>query len=445
MVAASLGFGAVQLDVFVVNVGVKQIGGALGAGTTGLQWVVGAYTLLFAALILTAGAVGDRFGARRTYVVGLALFGAASVGCGLAPDGGLLVLGRALQGVAAAVIGACSLALLNHSFTEPGRRARAIGLWAAGASAALSAGPIVGGLLIASIGWRSIFFLNIPLVAVALFLTLRHTEDTPRSAHPIDITGQVLAAAGLAALAGGLIEGGALGFTDPLVAALLAGGLVSLAVFVRWEARVRHPMLPLSYFGRPDFASPALLGFVVNIAFYGLIFVLSLYFQRVQGASALAAGLFFLPMTAIVLVANLAAGRLQAVVGSRRVIFCGLAAMACGCAGLLLASRTTPFPDLVVQLVLLGGGLGLLVPPMIGTLMGAVDRARSGVASGTLNSSRQSGSVLGVAVFGSLVARRGHFVTGFHTTLVISLVLVVIAAGLASRISTQSGRVGGKP
>jgi MFS transporter, DHA2 family, methylenomycin A resistance protein len=435
LAAASLGFAVVQLDVFVVNVGVKQIGDSLGAGTTGLQWVVGAYTLLFAACILTAGAFGDRFGARRTYMIGFGLFAAASVGCALAPDVGVLVAGRALQGVGAAIIGACSLALLNHAFTERTARVRAIGLWAAGASVALSAGPIVGGLLIASAGWRSIFFINLPLVALGIFLTWRTAEETPRNSHPVDVTGQVAAVVGLAALAGGLIEGGALGFADPVVALLVAGGLAALALFVCWEAHTGHPMLPLSLFGQADFAAPALLGLLVNVAFYGLIFVLSLYFQRVQGASALRAGLLFVPMTAVVLVTNLLSGRLEAVIGTRRVIWCGLAGMAAGCAGLLVVAPTTPFSHLVVQLVLLGGGLGLLVPPMTGALMGSVDRARSGVASGTLNTSRQSGSVLGVAVFGSLVAGQDRFVAGFHTSLVISLGLVAVAAGVTSRIS----------
>lgn len=439
LIAASLGFGVVQLDVFVVNVGVKQIGGALGAGTTGLQWVVGAYTLLFAALILTGGAFGDRFGAKRVFAIGLGLFAIASVWCGLAPDVVVVVAGRAMQGAAAALIGACSLALLNHSYTEPAARVRAIGLWAAGASAALSAGPIVGGLLIASVGWRGIFFINLPLVAAALFLTLRDAEETSRNAHPIDGVGQIAAVVGLAALAGGLIEGGALGFADPLVLGLLAVGVVALVVFVCWEGRAPHPMLPLPLFRRPNFAAPAALGFVVNITFYGLIFVLSLYFQRIQGGSALRAGLSFLPMTAVVLVTNLSAGRLQPIIGPRRVILIGLVAMACGCAGLLLTARATPFPGLVAQLVLLGGGLGLLVPPMTSTLLGSVDRARSGVAAGTLNSSRQAGSVLGVAVFGSLVAQDAHFMSGFHIALVISLGVVVIAAGLAWRITDRLG------
>lgn len=438
LIAASLGFGVVQLDVFVVNVGVKQIGGSLGATTSVLQWIVGAYTLFFAALILTAGAFGDRFGARRTFVVGLVLFAAASVGCGVAPDVGVLVAGRSLQGAAAALIGACSLALLNHSYTEPGPRTRAIGLWAAGASAALSAGPIVGGLLIASFGWRSIFFVNLPLVAAALYLMVRHVQETPRNDHPIDFIGQATAVFGLAALAGGLIEGGSLGFADPLVLGLLGAGAVTLASFVCWERRAPQPMLPLNLFRRPDFASPALLGFVVNIAFYGLIFVLSLYFQRVQGASALGAGLSFLPMTAVVLVTNVSAGRLQPLIGARRLILIGLAGMACGCAGLLVTTRTTPLSNLVAPLVLLGGGLGLLVPPMTGTLMGSVDRSRSGVAAGTLNSSRQAGSVLGVAVFGSLVAERSRFLTGFHTALVISLGLVAIAACLAWTLSDDA-------
>jgi DHA2 family methylenomycin A resistance protein-like MFS transporter len=415
-------------------VAVRQIGDSLGGGTAGLQWVVGAYTLTFAATILTAGAFGDRFGARRMYCLGFGVFLVASVACGAAPGLAVLVGARAVQGVGAALLGACSLALLNHAFHEPHRRAHAVALWAAGASAALSAGPVVGGLLIAAGGWRTIFFINVPIGLVALALTRRYATETPYGDHRIDVAGQVAAIVGMTALAGALIEGGPLGFGDPWIVAAFLGAAVALAGFVAIEARVRQPMLPLALFRHRPFAAPALLGFVINIAFYGLIFVLSLYFQRVQGASALRTGLLFVPMTAAVLVTNVISGRVAAAVGARLAILAGLAAAAAGCAGLLVVGPSTPFGELVGQLILLGGGLGLVVPPMTSALMGAVDRSRSGVASGTLSTTRQSGSVLGVAIFGSLIATRARFVSGFHTALVISLALVGVAMLLARAV-----------
>jgi MFS transporter, DHA2 family, methylenomycin A resistance protein len=431
LLAASLGFAVVQLDVFVVNVGVRQIGAALGGGTSGLQWVVSVYTLMFAALILTSGALGDRFGARRVYCAGFVTFSMASLACGLAPGIAMLIGARAVQGVGAALLAACSLALINHTFHEPAERARAVALWAAGASVALSAGPVIGGALIAGLGWRSIFFINLPISAVGVILALRYAPPEPPAAHPIDMGGQVTAIVALGALAWALIEGGASGFTSVPVVAALVVAAGSAACFLRLEAASDHPMLPLRLFRRPAFAGPAFLGLLVNIAFYGLIFVFSLLFQQQEGYSALKAGLAFLPMTAVILAANLASRWAAARWGVRLVILVGLAAMAAGCAALLGTGAHTPYSLLVGQQVVLGGGIGLLVPPMTTTLMGSVDRSRSGVASGTLNMMRQTGSVLGVAVFGSLIAAKGRFTAGLHTSLLISIAAVVLAALVA--------------
>jgi DHA2 family methylenomycin A resistance protein-like MFS transporter len=453
LIAASLGFSVVQLDVFVVNVGVRQIGAALGGGTSALQWVVSAYTLMFAALILTSGALGDRFGARRMYSAGFVLFVAASLACGLAPGIGTLIAARAVQGAGAALLGACSLALLNHTFHGEQERARAVALWAAGASVALSAGPIGGGLLITWLGWRSIFFINVPIGAAGLLLTRRYAAETPRAGHRIDLPGQFAAISAMGALAWGLIEGGALGYSSLPVLTALALAAAAAAAFFSIEARSREPMLPLSLYRRRAFTGPAFLGLVINVAFYGLIFVFSLLFQREDGYSALRAGLAFLPMSSAVLAGNLVTGRLGAAAGVRRAILTGLAGMAAGCAGLLWAGPGTSFGAIVGQQVLLGGGIGLLVPPMTSALMGSVDRSRSGVASGTLNTMRQSGSVLGVAVFGSLIAARDGFAAGLHTALLISIALVAVGAalsllvapprtGAAARVRRRSGDSG---
>jgi DHA2 family methylenomycin A resistance protein-like MFS transporter len=445
LAAASLGFSVVQLDVFVVNVAVRQIGSALGGGTSGLQWVVGIYTLMFAALILTAGALGDRFGARRMFAAGFAVFMAASLACALAPGIGVLIGARAVQGAGAALLGACSLALINHAFTDDAGRGRAVAWWAAGASAALSAGPIIGGLLIAALDWRAVFLINLPIGAAGLWLTWRHVPETPTARHSFDLGGQATAIIALGALAWALIEGGAAGFASPAVLAAFTLAAASLAAFLVIEARRRDSMLPLGLFRRPAFAAPAFLGLLVNIAFYGLIFVFSLLWQEQDGYSALRAGLAFVPMTASVLVANLVTRRLAALIGTRPVILAGLAGMAAGCAGLLLTGPGTPFAAIAGQQVLLGGGIGLLVPPMTSTIMGSVERSRSGVASGTLSAMRQAGSVLGVAVFGSLIAAGRHFSTGFHIALVIALVVIASGAALAPALSAGTARPGPTP
>ena len=437
LAAASLGMGVVQLDVFVVNVGVRQIGAALGGGTSGLQWVVSAYTLMFAALILTGGALGDRFGARRMFTAGFVVFVAASLGCGLASGLAALIAARAVQGAGAALLAGCSLALISHVFTDAAGRARAVAVWAAGAAAALSAGPVIGGALIAALGWRSIFFINLPVGAAGVLLTRGYAPETHPSGRRIDLPGQVSAIVALGALTWALIQGGTAGFASPAILAGFAAAVVAGAVFCVAETYSAAPMLPLSLFRRPAFAAPAFLGLLVNVAFYGLIFCLSLLFQQQDGYSALRAGLAFLPMSAAVLAANLTAGRLGPLIGTRRVIWAGLAGMAAGCAGLLVTGPGTPFIEIAGQLVVLGGGIGLLVPPMTSELMGSVDRSRSGMASGTLNTMRQAGSVLGVAVFGSLVAARGRFAPGMHIALVTSLVLIAAAAALTALIGRK--------
>jgi MFS transporter, DHA2 family, methylenomycin A resistance protein len=427
LIGTSLGFGVIQLDVTVVNVAVKQIGAAFGGGISELQWVVSSYTLMFAALILAAGALGDRFGAKRVLCAGFVVFVAASVACGLAPGIVMLIAARAVQGVGAALLGSCSLALLTHTFTEPRRRARAIGQWAAGASAALSGGPVAGGLLIAAFGWRSIFFINVPIGLAGLWLVWRHAPGpVPAPGHRADLTGAIMAVIALAAFAAAVIEAGPRGFTSPWVLAGLALAALAAAAFIRIQARAAHPTLPLTLFRERGFAAPVVTGFLVNVCFYGLIFLFSLLFQDQQGMSALQAGLAFLPMTAAILAANLLSGRVVAAAGPLRTILVGLAALAAGCAGLLWIGPATGYPAMLAQQLLLGAGLGLLVPPMTGLVLSTAGRSRSGVASGALTAFRQAGSLLGVALFGSLAATR--FYPGLHTALWISIAVLALSA-----------------
>src|SRR5450755_1844691 len=258
LVAMSLGFAVVQLDISVVNVAIKSIGSALGGGVSALQWVVNAYTIGFAAFILTAGALGDRIGARRVFVAGFVLFMVASVVCGLAPDLGVLIGARAVQGVGAAVLVPSSLTLLNHAYTEPGARAHAVGLWLAGASLALSGGPLIGGVLIAVLDWRAIFFINVPVALVGIYLTLRYASETSQSRdRGVDVGGQVLAVLTLTVLVAATIEGGSRGFGSPLVLAGFALAALAGGAFVAVEARSARPMLPLRLFENRTFSVTA--------------------------------------------------------------------------------------------------------------------------------------------------------------------------------------------
>jgi len=438
LAAMSLGFAVVQLDVSVVNVAIHAIGEALGGGVTGLQWVVNAYTVAFAAFILTAGALGDRLGAKRVFIAGFAIFTAASAVCGFAPTLGVLIAARAIQGIGAAILVPGSLTLLNHAFPETADRVRAVGIWTAGASVALSLGPLVGGVLTEWAGWRAIFFINLPLGIAGIVLTVVTAEETSRfPSRGIDLPGQVAAVAGLALLAGSIIEGGSRGFTDVLVLAGFAVAAIALLAFVAIESRSESPMLPLRFFRVPTFSAATAIGLLVNVAFYGLIFVLSLFFQELQGFSALRTGLAFGPMTAVILVGNLIAGRLAARLTERWLIVAAAILMAAGLAGLLGVDRSTSYAVMVVPMMAVGFGLALIVPTMTSALLGSIDRRRSGVAAGTLNTARQTGSTIGVALFGSLIAG-GAIVAGLHQALAISIVLAGAVLVLARWVRTSS-------
>jgi DHA2 family methylenomycin A resistance protein-like MFS transporter len=427
----SLGYGVVQLDVTIVNTALHAIGTSLGGGVAELQWVVSAYTIAFAAFILTSGALGDCIGAKRIFMAGFALFTAASLGCALAPNAAILIAARCMQGLAAAILVPNSLTLLSHPYADDKARGRAVGIWAAGASLALTAGPFIGGGLITLVGWRSIFLVNLPIGLAGLWLTWRFAEETTRTPQrEIDLPGQIAAVATLGSLAGALIEGGAAGWQHPLVLAGFAASAVFGALFVWREARAPQPMLPLKLFGHRMFALTSLVGLLVNVAMYGLIFVLSLYFQQVNGLSAFQTGLAFVPMMGAVLPVNLVAPRVTERIGAPATIAAGAALSAAGCLAMLGVQPDTSYWAIALQLIAMSTGLGLLVPPLTSTLLGSVEKSRSGIAAGVLNATRQTGSVLGVALFGSLVAQSRDFMPGLHASLLISAA-VLLAAGAA--------------
>ncbi len=405
LTAMSLGYGVVQLDVTIVNVAVNSIGASFGGRMAGLQWVVSSYTIAFAGFILSAGALGDRIGAKRVFAAGFAVFTLASLACALAPDLPWLIAARAVQGLGAAILVPNSLALLNHAYGDEHARGRAVGTWAAGASIALTAGPLVGGSLIALFGWRSIFLVNLPLGAVGLWLAWRFAKDTPpRRDRALDLGGQCLAVVALGALAGAMIEGGELGWANLWVIASAVAAIAAIAGFVVREAVARDPMLPLGLFRSADFSATAAAGLLVNVAFYGLLFVLSLYFQRVWRLSPICTGLAFVPMTGACFAANLVAARIARRFGARTAIAVGGGGMAAGCAALLGIGQSPAYAWVLGPFLIMGAGLGLLVPPLTSALLGSVDKRRSGLASGVLNAARQTGSVVGVSLMGSLLA-----------------------------------------
>lgn len=428
LAAMSLGYGVVQLDVTIVNVAINDIGRSFHGNMAALQWVVSSYTITFAAFILSAGALGDRIGARRVFMAGFGLFILASAICAAAPALPVLIGARAVQGVGAAILVPNSLALLNHNYEDPKERSRAVAFWASGASFTLTLGPLVGGVLIKFFGWRSIFLVNLPLGLLGLWLTIRYAKETPRNFHRrIDLPGQIAAVLALGSLAGVLIRGGQVGWEKTQVFWGLALAIVLAAAFVAIEAYSDHPMLPLGLFRKRTFRASTITGLLVNIAFYGLIFVFSLYFQRVHHLSPLWTGLAFVPMTGACFVANLNIGSISGRFGDRKCILVGTALIFLGCLAILGISQNTGYGWLLPSFILMGGGLGTMVPPLTHALLASVDKTRSGIASGVLTASRQTGSVVGVSLFGSLIAAAPMMIHGTRTALAISAGVLLAA------------------
>ncbi|MHB9850239.1 MFS transporter [Streptomyces krungchingensis] len=429
LVAALLGFALITLDASVVNVALPSIRADLGGGMSGLQWVVDAYTLAFAALMLSTGAFSDRVGASRAYGIGITVFTLASMACGLAPNLPVLVGARVAQGVAASVVLPASLALVRQAYPDAARRARAVSLWAAGGSVAVALGPVAGGALTTVWDWRGIFFINVPLGVVASALLVRAPRSRPRPA-PLDLPGQLTAVVALAALTFAVIEGGGTG----LVA--LAVAVVAGAVFVRVEARQPHPVVPPGLFRSRQVTVAVAAGAACSVAFYGVVFVFSLFFQQVQGRSPLYAGLMFLPMTGLIAVTNVVAGKLAGRFGPRLPMLLGQSLAAAGLLLLLVVDPATRPWAVALLLVPTALGCALTVPPLTAAMMDAVPSARAGLAAGVLNSARQVSGGLAVAAFGSLVA--GDFESGMRVSLALSAGL--LAATAAATVGLRTPR-----
>jgi EmrB/QacA subfamily drug resistance transporter len=447
LAAAVLGFFVVTLDAVVVNVALPSIGADLGGGITGLQWVIDGYTLLFAALLLPAGAFSDRAGARRTFGAGIGMFVAASAVCGLAPTIGVLVAARLMQGAAAAVIMPSSMALIGQAYPGLVKRARAVGVWAVGGAVASSCGPVLGGAL-TLVSWRAIFFINLPAGAIALVL-LTHTARSPYRHVPFDWAGQVTAALAMGGLTYGAIEAGAAGFTDTRVVTAFVVAAAALAAFLLSQARGGHPMVPLEMFRSRNVSIPVAVGFAFIVGYYGLPFVMSLYLQQQRGLSSLGAGVAFLPMMLTGLILTPFSARIAERAGARLLVTGGLVVMTAGLAALAAVPAAAPVWLLTALMVLVGLGGPLVMPPVTGALLNSVPADHAGTASGVFNTSRQAGGALAVAVFGALLAHQGTFIHGLRVSLLIAATVALAGAGGAAALRTPrqfaagDGRVSG--
>jgi DHA2 family methylenomycin A resistance protein-like MFS transporter len=441
LAAAGLGFVVVLLDVSVVNVALEALRLRFHTDVAGLQWVINAYTLSFAALLLTAGALGDRYGARRVFALGLTIFTLASLACGSSPNLDLLIASRAVQGLGAALLVPSSLTMLQQAFPVAAQRSRAVGWWGAAGGIALAAGPVLGGILVSHVGWRSIFLVNLPIGALGLMMTLRYVPiSTPRPGRNLDIPGQILAVIALASLTAALTQASRLGALHPLVYTGLAIFVLSTLGFLWQESHSPAPMLPLSLFRSPMFSVASVAGVIVNFAYYGLVFVFSLFFQTIQHLSPQQTGLAFLPMTAALMGMNIIAGRLIARTGPRILMMAGLGLAALGYL-LLSISADRPYWLLVIPMLVASSGIALTVPTMTNVTLSSVDPSRAGIASGVLNSARQTGGMLGVAVFGFLVRDTAPelFMHGMHLCIAIAVFLLLFGAILSFFGLKESG------
>ena len=421
LVAICVAYFMVILDTTVVNVALPSLGRSLHTTTTALEWVVDAYSLVFAALLLTGGALSDRRGARGVFQAGIAYFTAASAACGLAPSVSWLIAARCAQGFGAALAVPASLALIQAAFPGVAERRRAFGIWGGIAGIAAGAGPVLGGALVAGLGWRAVFFVNLPIGLAGIALGARHLPRPDPRPHGPDPAGQVAGVVVLGSLTAALVEAGALGWSSLLVVSCLVVCAVSGAAFVAIERRSASPMLPLGLFASKQFSGAVGVGGLINLGFYGELFVLTLYLQTQLHLSALVAGVALLPQMAMATVGSTVAGRAAARYGPRPVMEAGLVLGAAGLAGLAVASGTQqPYIVLVAPLVATGFGMAFTMPAATAAVMEAAPSERAGLASGTLNAARQMGGVVGVALLGTLVAQRTDFTAGLHAGLAIA-------------------------
>jgi EmrB/QacA subfamily drug resistance transporter len=394
----------IVMDNTIVNVALPTLQRDLDASTTQLQWIVDAYILVFAGLLLTMGSLGDRFGRRGALAIGLSVMGTASILSSFANTADQLIATRALMGVGGALIMPATLSIITNVFTDRRERAQAIAIWSATAGAAVAIGPVTGGWLLEHFWWGSVFLVNVPVVVVALVLgQLFVPTSRDPAAPPVDVPGALLSIAGLVALVWAIIEGPG-GWTDPEIIGGFAVAAVLLGIFVVWERRTRFPMLDMSFFRNPRFSAASGAVMLTFFAMFGSLFLLTQFLQSILGYTPLEAGVRLLPMAGVMLVVSPLSAKVVERIGSKIVVATGLSV---GAVGLIIASRLTAgasYPEVLVALVVLAVGLALVMPPATESIMGSLPLAKAGVGSAVNDTTRQVGGALGVAVLGSVMS-----------------------------------------
>ncbi|MEV7939210.1 MFS transporter [Kitasatospora sp. NPDC088264] len=407
----------VSLDNTILNVALPAIQRDLHTSVSGLQWTVDAYTLVLASLLMLSGSTADRVGRRRVFQIGLVVFTGASLLCSLAPGLGWLVVARMLQAVGGSMLNPVAMSIISNTFTDSRQRARAIGVWSGVVGISMAAGPIVGGALVESAGWRAVFWINVPIGLAALFLTRRYVPES-RAPRPrrVDPVGQVLVIVLLTTLTYAIIESPERGWTSPLVVGCAAAALGALLGLLWYEPRRTDPLIELRFFRSAPFAGATVIAVAAFASLGGFLFVSSLYLQNVRGLTPLHAGLFMLPMAVMALLTAPVSGRMVASRGPRVPLLLAGAAL---CASAVLQALTysdhLPTAVLVVAYLLFGTGFGLVNAPITNTAVSGMPRSQAGVAAAVASTSRQIGQSLGVAVVGALMAGGAYAHTAAFT------------------------------
>jgi MFS transporter, DHA2 family, methylenomycin A resistance protein len=426
LLTMSLGVLIAQIDTSVVNLAVKEIGASLGAGVTALQWVVDAYNLVYASLLLTAGALADLYGRRRIFALGIALFTLGSLVCGLAPNAAVLVGGRAVAGLGAALEIPTSLAILTVAYPDKKQRAHALGVWASCNGLAFAIGPTLGGVLVDSVGWRSIFLLIVPICALALVLTATSVPESkdPKGRRP-DAPGQALAVAALGALSLAVIEGPRWGWGSIGSVAAFVASALSAVLFLLRQKGSDGGLVPLAMFRNRVFSASLGIAAAMTFGMYAMLFLTPLYLQAGRGDRALLAAVELLPMSVTFAIVSQFAGKIANAYGPRLPMTLGMAMMGTGLFILALIPLDNSLLLIEAALLVIGCGLGLNTAPVNAVAVASVPTARSGTASGLVNTARMVGATLGVAVLGALFAMfaggggSGHVAAGLPAAFIV--------------------------
>lgn len=440
IVACSLPMFMVALDNLVVSTALRTLAVDLHASTQQLQWFVNAYVLTFACLLLTGAALGDRFGRRRVFTLGILVFTVASLACGLADTSGELIAARVVQGFGAAAVMPLSLTLLSQAVPER-LRGLALGLWSAVSGMAVACGPVVGGAVVDGLDWEWIFWVNIPIGVVAVPLALLALDESKLPEAPLDLLGMALATLGLFAVVWGIVHGEPDGWTSATVLVSFAAGAVLLAGFVRWEHRTPHPLLPLAFYRVRAFVLSNVVSATMYFGVFGSIFLLSQYLQIAPVRTPLEAGVLTLTWTLMPMFVAPVAGALTDRVGGGRLMGVGLLLQGAGLAWINLAATTdTPYSRLAAPMVVAGIGMGLVFAPTAAVVLGSVNREYAGKASGANTTVRELGGALGIAVLGSVFSAYGsdrgpqEFVDGLHPAVWVGVAVVVLGSVAAFAI-----------